>query len=928
MKPTTFFTLQFLIIAFILLFAHYASGQTSGTWGSTAGGNWNLSTNWVGGNIASGTDALADFSQTLSAARTLTVNANFTVGSLKFGSGANSTLAASGGSILTLQTSTGSPTIDVAGNVALISAKLAGTQGFNLTGAGALRLTGTTNTLTGGIRLGSASELQFNANTLGTNVVDFTANSTLTWNGTNTQDVSSLIKIEDGVTATLGIGANNVTFATALQTGAAGTGAITKTGAGTVTITAANTYTGLTRISAGRIVLSGADNRLATTGTISLGATTNSGVLQLGDASGISNQTTTSLIIAGTGTSNAAVGGNASISTLTVNNSAAVTYAGLLGGAGANENNLALTKAGAGALTLSNAASTFTGGVNLGAGTLSFVSGALGTSGLITFTATSSLQWNGTNTQDVSSRLKINDGVIATFDTNGNNVTLASALQTGALGTGALTKGGLGNLTITAANTYTGNTRINNGRVILSGGDGRLSSSTALQFGSTANSGVLQLGDASGASNQAVTGLSVTGGTSSLSNAIVGGNASVSTLTVNNATSVTWAQALGGVGTNENSLALSKSGAGTLTLSGTSNSFTGDVNISGGALIIKNSSALGSGTKNITVVGATNTPSLQLSPTSGGITLDAGLSLITSNQNSTAPAILSSIGDNIINGTISPTNGGSGTGSTRIMVSAGSTLTLNGNIAPASSATSARTLILGGAGNGTVNGTLANGGFALALSKDGAGKWSLNAANTFTGIVSILAGALEVGNTIGSATGTGAVTVSSGATLEGNGRIGGVTTVQSGGSVEGGLEAATGKLTFTNRLNILDGGVANFHLASSSSYDQLFANQLSVGATSSSTASFRVILDNGYAPAPGDSFKLLDWTTLLPGDTNLADNLDLSSATLNPGLIWDVSAFHGSGVISVLAPEPGRALLLGIGGIALGLRRRRASSNY
>ena len=53
------------------------------------------------------------------------------------------------------------------------------------------------------------------------------------------------------------------------QSGAiSGTGSLTKQGNATLSLTAANTYTGLTTISAGTLALSGGDNRLATTGTV------------------------------------------------------------------------------------------------------------------------------------------------------------------------------------------------------------------------------------------------------------------------------------------------------------------------------------------------------------------------------------------------------------------------------------------------------------------------------------------------------------------------------------------------------------------------------------------------------------------------------------------------------------------------------------
>ena len=88
-----------------------------------------------------------------------------------------------------------------------------------------------------------------------------------------------------------------------------------------------------------------------------------------------------------------------------------------------------------------------------------------------------------------------------------------------------------------------------------------------------------------------------TSGTGSATDAVVGGgNASISTLTVSySGTSTdTFAGVIGGTGTNQNAVNLTKSGAGTLLLTG-SNSYTGGTSISGGTLEIKNNSlALGS----------------------------------------------------------------------------------------------------------------------------------------------------------------------------------------------------------------------------------------------------------------------------------------------------------------------------------------------
>ena len=70
----------------------------------------------------------------------------------------------------------------------------------------------------------------------------------------------------------------------------------------------------------------------------------------------------------------------------------------------------------------------------------------------------------------------------------------------------------------------------------------------------------------------------------------------------------------------------------------------------------------------------------------------------------------------------------------------------------------------------------------------------------------------------------------------------------------------------------------------------------------------------------------LDWVGTSGGDTNLADNLDLSSAVLTSGLGWNTSNFHSNGTISVMAvPEPSRMVLVCMGLSGLLLRRRSRS---
>ena len=51
---------------------------------------------------------------------------------------------------------------------------------------------------------------------------------------------------------------------------------------------------------------------------------------------------------------------------------------------------------------------------------------------------------------------------------------------------------------------------------------------------------------------------------------------------------------------------------------------------------------------------------------------------------------------------------------------------------------------------------------------------------------------------------------------------------------------------------------------------------------------------------------------------------DLNLPTLTDGAVWDVSQFSTTGIIFVV-PEPSRFMLVALGFMALGLRRRRSS---
>ena len=399
------------------------SATPSATW-STSGADKNWSTSpagtsgggqkWTDGNFAvfsAGSDATGAYTVTVSGTRNvagITVedgSPTFTGGTLNF-NGATS--------IFTVNGSISQPL------VATVSSNITGTNGLTKSGLGTLVFDTTAKTYSGTTTV-SAGTLQLNASNLINNnsalVVSSGASFLFNWGVSET--VASLagagtVDIKNG-TFTLG-DASNTTFSGVLGD-SGGYGTLVKQGTGTLTLTGANTYNGVTTFNAGAIIAAS---------NTALGAATYGNTIASGAAlqlqGGIS-LTEGSFTVTGTG-----VGGTGAIRNLSGNNTLDASLD--LGG------NTTVTSD-AGTMVLSGQVNLGTANILTVAGTGNTdLAGSINNTGAITKTGTGTLTFSGTGANSFGGALNINDGTVLLNKTAGTNAVSGSAINVGD-GTGA-----------------------------------------------------------------------------------------------------------------------------------------------------------------------------------------------------------------------------------------------------------------------------------------------------------------------------------------------------------------------------------------------------------------------------------------------------------------------------------------------------------
>jgi len=352
--------------------------------------------------------------------------------------------------------------------------------------------------------------------------------------GSNDLTLSGTVDL-GAATRTLTANAGNLTLG-----GVVSNGSLTKAGAGTLTLTAQNTFDTLT-VNAGTVTLNEAGGNAIADGSDIVTAAGGTVDLQ-------TNETIATLTGAG-GTT------QLNANTLTVGDASDFTYGGVIDGAGG------VTKQGTGQMTLTGT-NTFTGTLDVQAGTIVADAGGtaiedsvtvnLGATGALTLNSNETI---GTLTGDGgvtlgANTLTVGDGTDFSFD--------------GVVdGTGGVTKQGTGAMTLTGINTFTGTLDIQAGTVVANEAGNNAIADTA-----TVNAAAGATFDVQSASETIGT---LTGAGTAQLNA--------NDLTVGDASDFTFGGDLAGSG------GFTKQGTGAMTLGGDSSGFTGATTLSAGSLV-------------------------------------------------------------------------------------------------------------------------------------------------------------------------------------------------------------------------------------------------------------------------------------------------------------------------------------------------------
>jgi len=566
----------------------------------------------------------------------------------------------------------------------------------------------------------------------------------------------------------------------------------------------------------------------------------------------------------------------------------------------------ALTFAGGRQLATNNfAANTSFGGLafNSGAPAFTLSGNAISLSGNISN--------NSPNTQSINLALGLPTGAHSVTTNANGAISIGGVIS----GSGSLTKDGAGTLTLPSINTYSGGTTVNAGTLVLAVGGG----SSAIRGTVTVNSGatlkttvtdavgynvgsqVSQLNltggtfDNGGSGNEGFrTNVSLTGGamtstgggsflfttggygitslasstTSTISSGLLLQNSVDLPINVADGTASQDLLISGVI--NGSGSAITKTGAGTLALSG-ANLLTGNLTINGGTL--ETGLAIGNPATNASQSGGLGDIGTAVSRTftvnnggtlslTGGNVLGTGGSTNTlttmtlvvnqggvfqTGLNSSGAGWWNKIGPVNLNGGTIHVGSGANTGSFQglalldTVTVGGSTASVIDTFAASNNAsngihlgqnnTAAQSIVFNvanvtsdGASDLTISARLLNTSStqtASGLTKNGVGTLTLTATNTFSGATTINGGILNITGALNSNSGT--VAINNGGTLAGTGTVARATTVTSGGAISpgNGGSGSAGTLTLSGGLTLNTGASLNIELGGTTTSDKI-----------------------------------------------------------------------------------------------------------
>ena len=522
---------------------------------------------------------------------------------------------------------------------------------------------------------------------------------------------------------------------------------------------------------------------------------------------------------------------------------------------------------------------------------------------------------------------------------------LVTANMVDAAGGSYLTKTGAGTMEITGANNYTGDTTVNGGALILTAPSAYYNYSSS-QFNIN-NGSTLKVQNNLFFQNDTFVFGSSGGGTLEIgagNNVFRGDNTFTTLGGSQNAITGTFLNSDGGGtrtfniadGTDDvdllvsaqitNTASIAKTGAGTMVLSG-NNTYTGATTVDGGVLVLDESD----NTYHGGAININNGATLRLDNQTGTFLFQGDSFNFGASGGGTLEIVS---GHNHVwssNNTVT-TNGGTGntmTGSNINTNSGGAAGTLTFNVADGTDASDL-----------TVSTTISNEG---SIDKIGLGTLTFTGANSYSGTTTVNAGTLSLASG-SSHSGSGAYTVNGGileiATgVDLSGHAMNIAGVISPGNSPG--TAATGAQTW------LDGGSYLWEINNSDGtkgvdegWDwlditgELDLTNLATGGFTIDIASLTTANDPGFAAgfsysglaygdAFGSTFIIASADTISGFDDGLfiLDDSDF----INGKLEWSISESGTDLVLSaVFVPEPSSAALLGLGGLALMLRRKRS----